>query len=300
MIPLDSAMIGGGGLPAAMKLGLCSINTHACSFPDGVARIARVAEDSGYESLWAGEHIVLPDPQRPPSPMAPGDRMLDSLTTLTFAAALTTTIRLATGIVILPQRNPVVLAKELASLDVLSGGRLIVGIGAGYLEPEMTAIGVAMRHRGERTDEYIEAMRALWSMEKPSYSGQYVAFSGVDAHPRPVQRPAPPIVVGGQSAAAHERAVRYGHGWYGFFMTPEQAAQQLEALRRAATYIERPADLPPVLEISITPRGRITPGLVESYAALGVHRLVVMPPPKLSLDDLVSFVRSTAAFVSPN
>ena len=286
-------------MPAAMKLGLFSINTDACSFPEGVATVARVAEEVGFESLWAGEHIVLPDPQRPPSPMAPGDRMLDSLTTLTFAAAHTTTIRLATGIIILPQRNPVVLAKELATLDVLSGGRLIAGIGAGYLEPEMTAIGVSMRDRGERTDEYIEAMQALWSMEKPSYSGKYVVFSGVDAHPRPVQQTGPPIVVGGQSAAAHERAVRYGHGWYGFFMTPEQTAQQLEGLRAAAASTDRPSGLPPV-EISITPRGRITPQLVESYAVLGVHRLVVMPPPRLSLDDLVSFVRSTSAIVHSN
>jgi alkanesulfonate monooxygenase SsuD/methylene tetrahydromethanopterin reductase-like flavin-dependent oxidoreductase (luciferase family) len=162
----------------------------------------------------------------------------------------------------------------------------------------MTAIGVSMRDRGQRTDEYIEAMQALWSMEKPSYNGKYVAFSGVDAHPRPVQQPGPPIVVGGQSAAAHERAVRYGHGWYGFFMTPDQTSQQLEGLRQAAASTDRRADLPP-LEISITPRGRITTELVESYAALGVHRLVVMPPPKLSLDDLVSFVRSTA-IVNPN
>jgi probable F420-dependent oxidoreductase len=283
-----------------MKLGLFSINTDACSFPDGVAAVARAAEDSGYESLWAGEHIVLPDPQRPPSPMAPGDRMLDSLTTLTFAAAHTTAIRLATGIIILPQRNPVVLAKQVASLDVLSNGRVILGVGAGYLEPEMTAIGVPMRGRGERTDEYIEAMQALWSMEKPSYEGAYVSFNGVDAHPRPVQRPGPPIVVGGQSMAAHERAVTYGHGWYGFFMKPEQVEAQLESLGRAAATTKRPDDLPAALEISVTPGSRLAPELVAAYAALGVHRLVVMPPPKLSLDDLVAFVRTTATIVNPS
>jgi alkanesulfonate monooxygenase SsuD/methylene tetrahydromethanopterin reductase-like flavin-dependent oxidoreductase (luciferase family) len=136
-------------------------------------------------------------------------------------------------------------------------------------------------------------------MEKPSYAGKYVAFDGVDAHPRPVQQPSPPVVVGGQSAAAHERAVKYGHGWYGFFMTPEQTAQQLESLRRAAGSVQRSAELLP-LEISITPRGRITPELVAAFADLGVHRLVVMPPPKLALDDLVSFVRSTATAVHTN
>src|SRR5713101_7922625 len=117
-----------------MKFGLFGINMSICSSPDVAARVARAAEAAGFESVWAGEHVVLPDPQVPPSPMAPQDPALDSLLALAWAAAHTTVLRLATGIVILPQRNPVVLAKEVASLDVLSGGRLTLGVGVGYLE----------------------------------------------------------------------------------------------------------------------------------------------------------------------
>src|SRR5262245_46816157 len=115
-----------------MRLGLVHVNMGSLHRPDELARAARAAEDAGFDSLWAGEHIVLPDPQVPPSPMDPRDPALDSLFALTWAAAHTTSIRLATGIVILPQRNPLVLAKEVASLDVLSGGRVMLGVGAGY------------------------------------------------------------------------------------------------------------------------------------------------------------------------
>src|SRR5947209_8953785 len=123
-----------------MRLGLVHINMGPMSRPDAVAQAARAAEAAGFESVWAGEHVILPDPQVPPSPMAPRDPALDSLLALTWAAAHSNTLRLGTGIVILPQRNPVVLAKEVTSLDVLSGGRVIFGIGAGYLEPEFRAV----------------------------------------------------------------------------------------------------------------------------------------------------------------
>lgn len=282
-------------MPGSMKLGLFSMNTDACSFPEGLATIAPLAEDVGFESLWVGEHMVLPDPQRPPSPMAPADRILDPIVTLAFAAALTTRLKLATGILILPQRNPVALAKELASLDVLSGGRLIVGVGVGYLEPEMTAVGVPMAGRGERTAEYIEAMRALWSMDKPNYAGRYVAFDGVDAHPRPVQQPAPRIVMGGHVPASYRRTVELADGWYGFFLTPEQTAAHIDGIRKASGTFARGTGLAPEIEISVTPRGALTAEMIAAFAALGVHRLVVMPPQRLSLDDLSSFVRVTAA-----
>src|ERR671935_3019542 len=150
-----------------MHFGLFSINAYACSYPETTARVARAAEAAGFESLWAGEHVVLPDPQTPPSPMAPHDRILDPIVALTFLAAHTSRVRLGTGIIILPQRNPLVLAKELASLDVLSQGRLIFGIGIGYLKPEFDALNVPFDHKGARTEEYLEAMLAIWTMAKP-------------------------------------------------------------------------------------------------------------------------------------
>lgn len=259
-----------------MQFGLFNINNNACSHPDALGQVAVAAEAAGFDSLWTGEHVVLPDPQVPPSPVPPQGRMLDGAIALTYAAALTSTIRLGTGIIILPQRNPLVLAKELASLDVLSKGRLIFGVGVGYLEPEFRALGIPMEERGARTLEYLEAMTAIWSQDKPAYEGRFVSFSGVDAHPRPVQQPTPPIVMGGHTGAAFRRAVTHGNGWYGFALDVEKTAGCVAGLRAAAERHERPAGLGE-LEITVTPAGRLDRAAVERYAELGVHRLVLLP-----------------------
>jgi probable F420-dependent oxidoreductase len=262
----------------AVDLGLFSINMGSRVAPDGMTAAAQAAEQAGFESLWAGEHVVLPDPQVPPSPMAPQDPALDPFIALTYAAAVTSTVRLATGIVIMPQRNPVVLAKQVASLDVLSGGRFTLGIGVGYLEPEFRAIGANFDDRGAVTDEFVDAMEHLWYDERPAYRGRFASFEGVDAHPRPVQRPIP-IVVGGHTPAAYRRAVARGHGWYGFAMTPDSARECVAGLRAAAEQVERPASLGE-LELSVSARGRLTAEIAAGFAELGVHRLVVVPNPK--------------------
>jgi probable F420-dependent oxidoreductase len=258
-----------------MKLGLFSINMGSSAEPDNLVTAARAAEAAGFESLWAGEHIVLPDPQAPPSPMAPQDPVLDAILALTWAAAHTRRLRLATGIVILPQRNPTVLAKEVATLDVLSKGRAVLGIGAGYLEPEFRAVGANFPHRGAITDEYLDALERLWYEDHPEYHGRFVDFSGIDAYPRPVQQPIP-VVVGGHSPPAYRRAVARGQGWYGFALTPDSAATSIAGLREAASSVERRPSLGK-LEITVTPRGRITRDLVGAFAELGVDRLVLFP-----------------------
>ncbi len=246
-----------------MKFGLFSMNSYACSYPETAARIARLAEAAGLESLWAGEHVVLPDPRTPESRMAPDEPILDPIVMLTYLAAHTQQVRLGTGIIILPQRNPLVLAKELASLDVLSGGRLLCGVGVGYVESEMRAIGVPFAERGARTDEYLAAMRAIWTQPKPAYHGRFVSFEGVQAHP---QRNIP-IVVGGH--------------------TP--AARCLTQLQEARAQYDRPTDLGE-LEISVTPRISLTRAIVKQFVDLGVHRLIVMPPSSLSEPQLQKFV----------
>ncbi|MGE0683835.1 MAG: TIGR03619 family F420-dependent LLM class oxidoreductase [Candidatus Binatia bacterium] len=180
-----------------MKFGLFSTNMGPCSTPEPAVRVAQAAEAAGFESLWAGEHVVLPEPQVPPSPLPAHYPMLDPTVTFAFIAGQTKTIRMGTGIIILPQRNPLVLAKELASLDVLSRGRLIFGVGIGYLKPEFDALGIPFDNKGPRTIEYVEAMRAIWSQDKPSYQGKFVSFSGVLALPRPTQKSGPPVVFGG-------------------------------------------------------------------------------------------------------
>ena len=260
-----------------MKLGLYSINMGACVGPAPIAAAARDAEAAGFESLWAGEHIVLPDPQAPPSPMAPQAPALDAIVALTWAAAVTRTVRLATGVIILPQRNPVVLAKELASLDVLSEGRSVFGVGVGYLEPEFATIGANFRDRGAAADEHLDVMEHLWYDEHPEHHGTRFDFRGIDAHPRPVQSPIP-IVVGGRTAPAFRRAVRRGNGWFGFRLDPEQLAVCLRGIQAAEAEVERPDALGD-LELTVSPPGRLTPEMATEYAELGIDRIVTVPPP---------------------
>jgi probable F420-dependent oxidoreductase len=277
-----------------LEFGLFSMTTGPCSYPDTALRVARAAEAAGFESLWGGEHVVLPDPQAPPSPLAPGDRIVDPVVALAFLAAHTTRVRLGTGIIILPQRNPLVLAKELATLDVFSKGRLIFGVGVGYLEPEFRALGAPFEQRGQVADEYLAAIRAIWREAQPAYRGRFAAFERVQAHPQPVQKPTPPIVIGGHTAPAFRRAVEQGHGWYGFALTQEATATCLEGLRAAAQRHQRPAELPP-LHISVTPRGRIDRAAAEAFAAIGVHRLVLVPPRGADADGIEQFVAGIGA-----
>lgn len=256
-----------------MKYALFGINTGPCAKPATAAAVARAAENAGFESVWTGEHIVLPEPQAPPSPVPANTPFIDSAISLAFVAAHTKTIRLGTGIIILPQRNPVVLAKELASVDVLSDGRVIFGIGIGYLKPEFAAIGAPFDHKGPRTEEFLAAMIALWSMEKPEYHGRFVSFGGIDAMPRPVQKPHPEVVFGGHTKDAYGRAARLAKGWFGFALDHEGTAKCIEGLRAACKEAGRRFD---DLEISVTPRGRVDLEAAKRFAELGVHRLIML------------------------
>src|ERR1044071_4917963 len=152
-----------------MKIGLFGINFGIAGDSEAMIRLAQAAEQAGLESVWTGEHVVLPDPRVPPSPSDPQTPFLDPAIALSHIAAHTTRLRLGTGIIILPQRNPLVLAKELASLDELSAGRLIFGIGVGYLKPEFRALGIPFSDRGARTDDYLAAMRTIWTQPNPAY-----------------------------------------------------------------------------------------------------------------------------------
>jgi len=275
-----------------VQLGLYGINMGACLDPRTAIRVAVAAEAAGFDSVWTAEHVVLPEPRTPESPIPSSVALLDPAVALAHLAGHTKTIRLATGIIILPQRNPVVLAKELASLDVLSGGRLIFGIGAGYIPKEFAACGIPFAERGARTDEAIAVLRDLWTSEKPGFAGRFFRYAEIDAHPRPVQRPHPPIVVGGMSAPAFRRAVACGNGWYGFALDPGATEKCLAGLEQAAQQVERPASLGP-LEISVTPSVALDEAHVERYASLGVHRLVPIAA-GADADALVAFVEKTA------
>ncbi len=277
----------------SMKIGLFGINMGPLGDADAMVRVAKAADEAGLESVWTGEHVVLPDPQEPPSPSHPKTPFLDPSVALAHIAAHTKQIKLGTGIIILPQRNPVELAKELASLDQVSGGRLLFGLGAGYLEPEFKALGANFPERGAVTDEAIDVLRALWTQENPTFSGKHYAFAGIDAHPRPVQTPHPPIVIGGMSRPAARRAAKRGNGWYGFFTNPEITERSLEWIREAIDAGERPAGLGD-LEISVTPPpAPVTPDLVKQYAELGVHRIIAMTTAR-DVDGMLDFVGELA------
>jgi probable F420-dependent oxidoreductase len=213
--------------------------------------------------------VVLPSPKVPSLPLDPTEPLLDPLVHLSFVAAVTTRLELGTGILILPQRNPVVLAKQVASLDALSGGRFTLGVGAGYLEPELTAVGVPLEDRGRRTDEYLDAMAALWS-EAPSFQGKYASFSGVDAFPKPT---GVRIVVGGHSDGALRRAVTRGHGWLGIG-SPEELKANLARLAKIADGVDRPAHLGR-LELHVVPTTPLDADVVRRYEDLGADQLLV-------------------------
>jgi probable F420-dependent oxidoreductase len=259
-----------------ISLGWFGVGSGMLSDPDGVAEVAQAAERLGYESIWVGEHPVLVDPQVPPSPLPPDAEMLDPVPVLAYAAASTSRILLGTGIVILPLRNPLLLAKELASVDVLSRGRLLVGIGVGYVPGEYDAIGVPFHTRGKRADEWVDALRTVWRDDQPELRGDFISFGGIQSRPRPHRPGGPPILASGMSTAARRRAVARCDGWYGFFQDLDATEAAVAELQRLHGEVDRPAELGE-LEISVTPLpGPIDADTVRRYEDLGIDRLVLV------------------------
>ncbi|MAI80655.1 MAG: LLM class F420-dependent oxidoreductase [Deltaproteobacteria bacterium] len=258
-----------------MHIGYFGLNQGPFCRPENMAVLVQHLEKSGFESVWTGEHVVVMDPHEAPSPVPPETPFLDTVASLSFAAAHTQSLKLGSGIILLPQRNPVVLAKELAGVDVLSNGRLLFGVGVGYVPREFEAMGIPYEERGARMTEHIEVVRALWTQDQPEFSGQFTSFSGIQSHPQPVQSPHPPIHVGGMSPIAHRRAVAQGDGWYGFFLNLEATEAALSGIRKAEKEVERPSGLGE-LEITITPPGPVDMDTVRRFEDLGVDRLVLM------------------------
>ena len=263
-----------------MKVGLAfasSIGIDGASALD----ICRRAEDAGFESLWGGEHVVLPDSfvSRYPYtedgkiPAEPDTPIPDPLIWLAFAAAATRTLRLGTCILIVPQRNPLVLAKELATLDQLSGGRVELGLGVGWLKEEFDALGIPWQRRGARNDEYIAAMRALWSGPHAEFHGEFVDFDPATCSPRPVNGSIP-IIVGGDSDAALQRAVRIADGYFPGEGDSQRLSALLDRLRQAAEKADRD---PAGIEINTIFGAQMADpeAGVEQMTALGVDRIMV-------------------------
>ena len=263
-----------------MKVGLAFASSIAIDGNDSL-EICRRAEAAGFESLWCGEHVILPDsisskyPYSPDGkiPAEPDTPIPDPLIWLGFAAAAAPTLKLGTCILIVPQRNPLILAKELATLDQLCGGRLELGLGVGWMKEEFDALGIDWARRGARNDEYIAAMRALWSGPHAEFHGEFVDFEPATCSPRPVNGNVP-IVVGGDSEAALKRAVRLADG---YFPGEGDATRLKELLARLHATAEANDRDPKSIEINAmfgTQMANPAAG-VEEMASLGVDRMMV-------------------------
>jgi probable F420-dependent oxidoreductase len=265
-----------------MKFGLMYANAGPFALPEILTHLATTAERTGLESIWAVEHVAIPVGYQSTYPYDPSGKipapdqlpLPDPLIALAYAAAVTKTLRLATGILILPQRHPLYVAKEVASLDVLSRGRVILGIGVGWLEEEFQALGIPFAERAARTAEAVRALRSLWKDEAEPFAGRFYRWGTLESHPKPVQKPGVPIVVGGHTEMAARRAARYGDGFFPGVADDEKLRWLLGVMREECARIGRRAE---TIEVTA---GRAVPDLdgVKRLEDLGVSRVAVPPP----------------------
>jgi len=266
-----------------VKIGFFAIGPGLAAEPDIIKLIATTAEACGYHSLWAPEHIVLLDQYSSTYPYTQNGRMpfetmkvdiLDPFLALTFAAAVTSKIRLGTGICLVPERQPLTMAKEVATLDKLSNGRFDFGVGIGWLKEEFEALEVPWPKRAERTRDYLVAMKKLWTEGESQHQGEFCRFPAVRSYPKPVQRPHPPIIFGGESEPALRRVGEVGDGWWGVNVTPDTARTHIANIRRHAEAAGRDASK---LFFSVTTSigQAVSRDEVQRFADIGVHQVIL-------------------------
>ena len=284
-----------------MKIGLFAVGTGKMAGGKLLKALAANAERLGFATLWVPEHVVLldqyasrypysQDGQLPAPTNAP---IFDPFIALTMMAAATTKIRLATGICLVSEHNPLVLGKVVATLDFLSGGRVLLGVGIGWLEEEFQAIGVPWEHRARRTRECIDAMRALWTDEVSSYNGEFVRFDGVRSNPKPLQAANLPIFFGGESGPALRRVAEYGNGWCGFNLMPDEAAAKIKRIEELLKANGRKLS---DVELAVSPYTKqITKDDLKRYRDAGVQEVVLIKlrPPRAE-DEVVKDLEEIA------
>ena len=242
-----------------MQTGFIAVGIGLMADPEVMSLAAETAEQAGFHSIWAPEHIVLLDQYASKYPYSPDGKfpsptmqveILDPFAALTFIAAQTKTIRVGTGICLVPERNPLTTAKEVATLDKLSGGRFDFGVGVGWLEEEFTALGVPWARRAARTREYLQVMKKLWTEEETSFEGEFCSFPSVRSYPKPVQKPHPPIIFGGESEPALKRVGEVGDGWFGMNVSVDEAPAKIGRIKDYARAAGRDPD---ALQFAISP-----------------------------------------------
>ncbi len=268
-----------------MKFALTGVGSGSTARPELLAQVAKKAETLGYESVWIPEHLAVPVTINAPYPYSadgkfpggPGAALHDPFVALAFVAACTEKIKLGTGVFVLPLRNPLAVAKAAASVDVLSRGRLLFGIGIGWLEDEFNAVGMPFKDRAARTREWIAIMKALWTEETPQFSGRFHSFPPLGFNPKPVQKPHPPIIFGGESRPARKRTAALGDGWFGVRYTPDSVKPRLALLKELTEKAGR--DFSRIeISVGLEPGLPLTLDTVKRFAEVGVHRLMVFAP----------------------
>jgi probable F420-dependent oxidoreductase len=282
-----------------MRVGL-----HALGIATGADRavideVAVSAERCGFATLWSGEHVVMVDRPQSRYPYSDDGRIavpatadwIDPMIGLSFAAAATSSIRIATGVLLLPEHNPIHVAKQAATLDTLSGGRLTMGIGIGWAREEFEALGVPFERRAARTAEYVAAMRTIWREDVASFDGEFVAFDSIRVNPKPFHGQSIPVIIGGNSDSALSRAAAWGDGWYGFNLDGVAAvAERIATLNRLCENTGRERDQ---VHVAVALRN-LQPADVEPLAELGVDELVVVDSPPPDPDSAADWVTGLA------
>ncbi|WP_183520324.1 LLM class F420-dependent oxidoreductase [Mycolicibacterium sp. BK634] len=282
-----------------MRLGLHALGIGTGAEPAVIRAVAAAAEDSGFATLWAGEHVVMVDDSSSRYPYADDGKIavpaeadwIDPMIGLSFAAAATTTIGLATGVLLLPEHNPVIVAKQAASLDKLSGGRFSLGIGIGWSREEFDALGVPFERRSARTADYVAAMRSIWCSDIASHTGEFAAFEKIRVNPKP-RAGAIPILCGGNSDAALRRVACWGDGWYGFnLLDVDDVAAKVTTLHRLCTESGRDSD---ELRVAVALR-QPDPSQAGRLEELGVDELVLVASPPQDPADAGAWVAELAS-----
>ncbi len=267
-----------------MKFALTGVGSGSTARPAPMIQVAQKAETLGFESLWIPAHLAVPLSMDSPYPYSadgqfpggPDARLHDPFVALGFIAAHTQTIKLGTGVFVLPLRNPLAVAKAVVSVDVLSEGRMLFGVGIGWLREEFEAVGMSYTNRVSRTREWVAMLKALWTEETPQFQGRYHSLPPIGFNPKPVQQPHPPILFGGESEPALRRAVELGDGWIGVRHSPDSIQPLLSRLKQLAGEANRDFS---TLDITVgVDTGVPDLDTVKRFEDAGVHRLVVFAP----------------------